>query len=78
MNSRQLLSNLPDSLIAIGRKIEEANYEHRIWPFEKEIDGVRYKSYNLEPARSESMLEAILAEASAGDVVLDVGANVGD
>lgn len=60
-----------------GLRIEDLNYERVRYPIRKRVGGVSYVSFDLV-AGDELLRDRLLANATAGDVVYDVGAKTGD
>lgn len=59
--------------------ITKINYEFEVWAFEHNISGKVYKTFDpLNVSKNDDMLSAMIAGVSGGDVVYDIGANIGN
>ncbi|NHN58563.1 MULTISPECIES: FkbM family methyltransferase [Halorussus] len=75
---REGLAKLPDQILTAARNIEALNYQHEVKGLRKQVHGISYFTYSLAPSPSEVLLTEFLSRSSPGDVLYDVGANIGN
>lgn len=62
----------------IGLAVQDFNYDHELYKFKNDKCGIEYLDFSLTPApKDETLLEEMISATSSGDVVYDIGANVG-
>jgi FkbM family methyltransferase len=77
MAIKRVLSAMPEPLLELGRAAQDINYRHELFAGKRDKRSVAFRSYHLiTPPRDELLFE-MLARASSGETVYDVGANVG-
>lgn len=62
----------------MGLRVQEWNFKHEMYAFKRNVSGVQYLDFGLLSPEGEILLERMINETSAGDVVYDVGAYTGD
>lgn len=77
MDVERMLSLTPDSLLALGEKLQALNYRYEVYGLPKRVGDVTFRGYHFVPPASETLLNYMLSWASPGDVVYDAGANIG-
>jgi len=69
--------NLLSKIKRAGLPAPDLNYRYQIYPFKKEAYGIKFKKYDILPAKEDTLLEEILKRADGGDIVVDAGAHTG-
>lgn len=77
MLPRVVARHLPDGLTRVGKRVQNLNYDRRIYAFEKRVNGVRFVHYSFVSPPNDELLDQLLVRTREGDVVYDVGAYTG-